>query len=303
MGRPVTIAWAAWLAEHPWQAALVAAGLGVLSLQGAALFVVLASAVPVLVLLERGPQAGINVMLAGCAAVIGTLLWFQQPIWFGLAYAAIVFGLPVLSGELLRRHGSLNLVFQVTLLLALIFVGLVFACLPQPTAIWEQLLKQAFDALVQAGFEIDATLIGRLAQTMWGAFVAVLVVANLSAVLLARWWQSQLHAPGEFGREFRELRTGVVLGTLLIMISITAFIADFAWLDSMAWVAMLGLALQGLAAAHRRKAEGHLQRGWLVAIYVMLIVPLFSFITVALLAGWGLADFWRRMSMNAARPS
>jgi len=67
----------------------------------------------------------------------------------------------------------------------------------------------------------------------------------------------------------------------------------------MAWVAVMGLALQGLATAHRRKAEGQLQRGWLVAIYVMLIVPLFSFVTVALLAGWGLADFWRRMRINA----
>jgi cobalamin synthase len=162
------------------------------------------------------------------------------------------------------------------------------------------LLKQAFAALNTAGFAMDATLIDRLAQTMWGAFVAVLVLANLSAVLLARWWQSLLHQPGAFGREFRDLRSGVVLGTLLIVIAVSALWLTFAWLDSMAWVAMMGLALQGLAAAHRRKAEGHLQRGWLVAIYVMLIVPLFSFITVALLAGWGLADFWRRMRISAA---
>ncbi|MGE0113713.1 MAG: hypothetical protein AB7T07_02335 [Steroidobacteraceae bacterium] len=294
---------AVWLTEHPWRAAMIAAGLGVLSLQGAVLFVVLASAVPVLVILERGPRAGINVMLAGCAAIIGTLLWLQQPLWFGLAYAAALFGLPVLSGELLRRFGSLNLVFQLMLALALLTIALVFALLLEPTAIWEQLLGQALNALLQAGFTMDATLVARLAQTMWGAFVAVLTLVNISALLLARWWQSLLHAPGEFGREFRELRSGVVLGTLLVMVAVAALIADFAWLDSMAWVAMMGLALQGLAAAHRRKAEGGLQRGWLVAIYVMLIVPLFSFITVALLAGWGLADFWRRMRVGAARPS
>jgi hypothetical protein len=279
---------------------MVTACLAVLSLQGAALFVVLASAVPVLVILERGPQAGINVMLSGCVAIVGMLLWYQQPLWFALAYAAALFGLPLLMGELLRRFGSLNLVYQLTLMLALVAIGLVFALLPAPIAIWAQLLKQAFAALNTAGFAMDATLIDRLAQTMWGAFVAVLVLANLSAVLLARWWQSLLHQPGAFGREFRDLRSGVVLGTLLIVIAVSALWLTFAWLDSMAWVAMMGLALQGLAAAHRRKAEGHLQRGWLVAIYVMLIVPLFSFITVALLAGWGLADFWRRMRMSAA---
>jgi len=64
---------------------------------------------------------------------------------------------------------------------------------------------------------------------------------------------------------------------------------------------MLGLALQGLASAHRRKAEGQLPRGWLMVIYVMLMVPIFSFITVALLAGWGLADFWRNMRITSLR--
>jgi hypothetical protein len=291
---------AAWFVEHPWRAAMVAACLGVLSLQGATLFVMLASAVPVLMILERGPQAGINSMLAGCTAVIGTLLWYQQPLWFAMAYAVTLFGLPVLMGELLRRFGSLNLVFQLTLVLALLAIGLVFALIPAPVAVWVQLLKQAFAALAPAGLVVDAALIDRLAQTMWGAFVAVLVLANLSAIFLARWWQSLLHQPGAFGREFRDLRSGVVSGTLLIAIALAALWLNVAWLDSMAWVAMMGLALQGLAAAHRRKAEGQLQRGWLVAIYVMLIVPLFSFITVALLAGLGLADFWRRMRMNAA---
>ncbi len=300
--HPKSTAWAAWLVGHPWRAAIVAACLGVLSLQGAVVFVVLASTVPVLVILERGSQAGVNVMLAGSAAVIATLAWFEQPIWFGLVYAAAVFGVPTLLGELLRRFGSLNLVFQLTLVLALLVLGLVFVVLAEPTAVWEQLLKQAFEALTQAGLQMDSTLIGRLAQTMWGAFTAMLVLANLCAVLLARWWQSLLHTPGAFGLEFRELRSGVVLGTLLIMISVAALIVDAAWLDSMAWVAMMGLAFQGLAVAHRRKAEGQLQRGWLVAIYVMLIVPLFSFITVALLAGWGLADFWRRMRISAVRP-
>jgi len=80
-----------------------------------------------------------------------------------------------------------------------------------------------------------------------------------------------------------------------VAISVVALVADFASVDCMAWVAMLGLALQGLASAHRRKAEGRLPRGWLIVIYVMLMVPFFSFVTVALLAGWGLADVWRYM--------
>jgi hypothetical protein len=304
MNRPKTppkvTSWAAWLVEHSWQTALITACLGVLSPQGVA---ILASAVPTLLVLERGPQAGMNAMLAGCAAVICMLLWLQHPLWFALAYALVVFILPVLLGEVLRRSGSLNLVFQLTLMTALMVIASVFALLPDPDAIWIQLLQQAFAALTQAGVVADPALIEQLAQTMWGAFIAVLVLAMLCSVMLARWWQSQIHAPGEFGREFRELRSGIVLGTVLITVSVASLIANLAWLNSMAWVAMLGLALQGLAAVHRRKAEGQLQRGWLVAIYVMLIVPLFSFVTVVVLAGCGLADFWRRLRISAAQPS
>jgi hypothetical protein len=49
-------------------------------------------------------------------------------------------------------------------------------------------------------------------------------------------------------------------------------------------VAFVGLAFQGLAAAHRSKARGSMNRGWLAAIYVLLIVPLSTSITVVVLA-------------------
>lgn len=292
---------AAWLVDHPWQAVIITACLGVLSLQGAVLFVVVASAVPVLLLLARGTQAGLNAMLLGCAAVIGTLLWLQQPLWFAISYALGLFALPLILGEVLRRWGSLILVFQLTLVLALFVIGAVFLWLPQPSAIWVQLLQQALSALSKTGLSLDQIPVEQLARTMWGAFIAVLVLANLCATLLARWWQSLLVAPGEFGREFRELRSGMALGMLLVAVALLSLFTNYDWLDSLAWVAMLGLALQGLATLHRRKAQGRLQQGWLVAIYVMLIVPLFSFITVALLAGCGLADFWRRLRMDAAQ--
>lgn len=290
-----------WLTRHPWQAAVLAGCLGVLSLQGAVLFVVLASAVPVLMTLEHGPRTGGNLMLAVSAAMIGCLMWYQQSAGFALCYALVLFGLPMLLAELMRRTGSLNFVFQLTLLVALIVIASVFMLVPKPGEFWEGFLGRAFDALSQSGIQLDSALVPQLARTLWGAMVAVLLMAILSILFLARWWQSLIHEAGAFGREFRELRTGMVLGVVLVLISVAALFADQAWLDSMAWVAMLGLALQGLASAHRRKAEGQLPRGWLMVIYVMLMVPIFSFITVALLAGWGLADFWRNMRITSLR--
>lgn len=290
---------AAWLCEHPWRAAWMAALLGLLSLQGAIVLIPVASAIPALLWLVRGAQAGMNVGLSGSAAVIGVLLYFRQPVSIAVASAMVLFGVPMVLAALLRRYASLNLVFQVTLLVALLVLAGIFVVLPAPNVLWEQALTQVFSSLQESGFKLDAQFVPQLARTMWGALLAMVALSSVCAVFLARWWQSLLQAPGAFGHEFRELSSGNVLGTLLAMIAAASMVADFAWLDSMAWVAMLGLALQGLAAAHRRKANGQLQQGWLVAIYVLLIVPLFSFVTVALLAGWGLADFWRRAAARS----
>jgi hypothetical protein len=290
---------AAWLCERPWRAAWLAALLGVLSLQGVILMVPVASAIPVLLWLHRGPKFGMNVGLVGSVAVVAVLMYFKQSVLVSVACALILFGLPMLWAALLARFGSLNLVFQLTLLAALMFLAGVFVLLPEPIAIWQQAMEQVFNSLQASGVQMDAQFIPQLARTMWGAMVAVLVTTTLGSVFLGRWWQMLQVAPGAFGREFRQLSSGNVLGTVLAMIAAASLVSDFAWLNSMSWVAMLGLALQGLAAAHRRKAEGHLKHGWLVAIYVLLIVPLFSFVTVALLAGLGLADFWKRAAARS----
>lgn len=291
---------AAWLTERPWRAALVAACFGLFSLQSAMLFGAIASAIPVLVLLERGGIAGVNVMLAGSASVIATLLYFGYSWTMALSYAAVLFGLPTLLGELLRRSNSLTLVFQLTVLGAVGLLCAIHAWVAAPAQIWAQLLHQAFEALRPAGVTADEAMIASLARILWGAVIAVLAFSTLGSVFLARWCQSLLHAPGAFGREFQQLRTGIVLGTILVVITITSVFVNVALLDSLAWVAIMALALQGLATAHRAKAEGYLQRGWLVAIYVLLIVPLSMFITVAVLAVWGLADHWRRMMRPTA---
>ena len=284
---------AVWFTKHPWQATFVAACLGVLSLQGAVLLVVLASAIPVLVTLERGSRLGGNAMLTVSAAMIGCLMWYQQATWIAMTYALVLFVLPMMLADLLRRTASLNLVFQLSLLIALTSIALVHVLLPEPTLFWVQFLGEAFKALSESGIQFDDTLVPELARILWGAMVAVLLLTVLGAVFLGRWWQSLLHSPGAFGKEFRGLASGVILGVMLLVISVLALVSDFAWADSMAWVAVLGLALLGLAGAHRRKAQGRFTGGWLVLIYVMLLLPFFSFVTVALLAGLGLADFWK----------
>lgn len=278
---------------------MVTACLSVLLLLGV-IPLVLVGAIPALVTLERGPRAGINAMLAGSAAVIGTMIGFEQSAGYGATYAGMLFVLPVLFSELLRRYGSLNLVFQGILLLTLAVISLIFMVLPNPTDIWQAPLSQSMAMFQRAEIQVDATLFDYWVRSMWGAVAALLLLLNFSAMLLARWWQSLIHAPGEFGKEFRSLSAGVALTSVLALLSVASLFSNLAWLDSLAQVAVMGLALQGLAVAHRRKAEGSLRQGWLVTIYVLLVATLSSSVTVALLAVWGLVDFWRRKRLSAA---
>jgi hypothetical protein len=75
---------------------------------------------------------------------------------------------------------------------------------------------------------------------------------------------------------------------------VLALALDSPMIDSLAWVALAGLSFQGLAAAHRGKAVGRLSQGWLAAIYVLLLMPLSTSITVFVLAVWGFTDNWLR---------
>jgi hypothetical protein len=291
---------AAWFVEHPWRTAVITACLSVLLLVGMIPLLLVVGAIPALLTLEQGPRAGINAMLAGSAAVIGTMIGLEQPVGYGFAYAGMLFVLPVLFSEVLRRYASLNLVFQGMLLLTLGAISLVFVVLPSPTDIWQVPLSQSMAMLQRADIKVDTTLFDYWVRSMWGAVVALLLLLNFSAVLLARWWQSLIHAPGEFGKEFRSLTAGIALTSVMALLSVASLFSDLAWLDSLAQVAVMGLALLGLAVAHRRKAEGRLRQGWLVTIYVLLVATLSSSVTVTLLAVWGLVDFWRRKRISAA---
>ncbi|HSN70424.1 MAG TPA: hypothetical protein VLT59_02900, partial [Steroidobacteraceae bacterium] len=230
-----------------------------------------------------------------------TLLGAGVPPIVGVASVLMVFGAPLGLAEVLRRTGSLNLSFQLAVLGTGLLLAVVHIVLDDPGAIWQRWLELAASSLAEAGFEIDtAEVVASLRDTMWGSYAALNLLTMLGALFLGRWWQTLREAPGRFGAEFRELRLGLWLGLVATAIVIASVLADFAAVDALAWVAVTALAFEGLAAAHRGRALGRLGQVWLVLIYVFLIVPPTAFIMVALLAGWGFMDNWRRTSWRAA---
>jgi hypothetical protein len=290
-------AFAAWLIGRPWRAAVATAFCGALSQQMMLPFVVLAGAIPVLMLSRYDLRVALGIALSGAAAVTWIVLSASAAnIWVFLGIAWLFFG-PVSLGVILRRSGSLNLSFQVAVLFVALVVTLIHVLLPDPVALWVPLLRPIVEQMIASGLQLGSdaeTLVQLWARTMWGALAALSLGPVLGALFLGRWWESLLSAPGAFGREYQQLRLGMVLGALVTVTFVMTFVSDAALLSSLAWVGFAGLVFQGLAAAHRSKARGTLNRGWLAAIYVLLIVPLSMSVTVFVLALWGFADNWLR---------
>lgn len=294
---------AVWLTGHPWRAAFAGAVSGALSPQMPLPFLVLAGAIAVLVALRFDLRYAVAMAVAAGAAASWVVLSVAEPsAWLVFGIALLYFG-PVVLGTLLRRTGSLNLVYQVMLLGLAVLLIVLFATLPDPVGMWREQIELVWTSMTNAGFRLEGDrdlIIAAWSRTMWGALAALLLATVFGAVLLGRWWQSLLDAPGSFGAEYRQLRLGRALGIATTVLFIAAMLTDSALVASLAWVAFAALAFQGLAAAHRSKAVGRLDRGWLVAIYVLLIVLPVTSIVVFMLALWGFADNWLRPRTQSA---
>jgi hypothetical protein len=298
---------AAWLTEHPWRAAVASAVCGALSPQMIMPFPLLAVAIPVLVALRLDGRTALAVAATSAAAAGWVVFSVSQPPPWVLAIIALLVFSPVVLALLLKRTGSMNLCFQVAVLGAAVAVAIVYLALPDPIAIWTELLHQFRDSLASAGLKLAADQGGEeaillmWARTMWGAMAAFALATVFGGLLLGRWWQLLLQAPGSFGAEYRRLRLGVTLGVAITVQFVLAFLTDSPLVASLGWIAFAALVFQGLAAAHRGRAGGWLNKSWLAAIYVLLIMPLSAGFTAVLLALWGFADNWLRPRAQMSR--
>jgi hypothetical protein len=288
---------AAWLTERPWRAAVAIAFCGALS-QLMLPFTVLACAIPVLSALRFDARIGLGVAAIGAAAASWIVYSLAPTVLPGtFAGIALMFFGPVALALLLKRTGSLNLCFQVAVLATGAVLAIVHAALPDPVGVWKPLLNQLLDSMQTAGIRIDGdrqALVALWARSMWGVLGALALATVFGAMLLGRWWDSLLRAPGAFGAEYRQLKLGIALGVTVTVVFVLAIVLDSPLIAALAWVAFVALTFQGLAAAHRSRAGGTLNRGWLAAIYLLLVVPLSMMVTMCVLAIWGFADNWLR---------
>ena len=155
----------------------------------------------------------------------------------------------------------------------------------------EALVREQFDpAMLEALGELNR-LVDLVAYASY--FSVWSMIFALAVVLLARWWHALLDNPGGFGREFRGLRMDRRIAYLTVGLGVLALFdgAMGGGLVAILFRLVLTLyAVQGLAVAHSWVVHRNASRAWLVAIYVLLLMPLP--IGVLGLAVAGFSDAW-----------
>jgi hypothetical protein len=286
---------AKWLAGNLGGAVVVTALLGLLPLLGIGFAFFLPGAVPALVVLMRDPRVGVGVALGASGLLAASMLLFGRPMAVGLIYSAWVLGPPLALAVLLRRTESLSLCLQVaTLVGALLLVGL-HVSFGDPSQFWAPFVRDLAQEMQKHGVPselFDEGLAETLARTLWGWVAVLTMVLAMSALFLARWWQSLSEQPGSFGAEFRQLRLGRVLGVAAAAIVAWSLFGEQPLVDDIARLFLGALVIVGLAVMHRAVAQRKLSTAWLWVTYVMLVI--LPPAAVAGLAGWGFVDNWLR---------
>ncbi len=293
---------ASWISENPGRAVFVTGLLGLLPLLGLGFAFFLPGAVPALVALVRGPRLGL-VVAVGATVLLTLAMWMiGRPVPVGVIYSVWVLGPPLALAVILRRTGSLSMCLQLAVVAGVVLLLVLHLSLGDPEKFWAPFVRDLAEEMQRRGLPMDLEKDGlaeTLARTLWGWVTALTMLLAMCALFLARWWQMRLPPPGEgrFGAEFQQLRLGAVLGTAGAVLIVASLLTDRPLVDDLERIFLGALMLVGLAAAHRYKATGRLNGGWLWAIYAMLVFA--APIMVAAMAGWGFVDNWVRSQRPA----
>lgn len=302
-------AFASWVMKGRMQAVIAATVLAVLALLVAPLAMV-SSAVVMLAVLRQGWREGLLVVGSALLAIAGLGgLLFQMPIP-SLLIGLMLWTPAAVLGAVLGVTGSLRRAIEAAAIGAGGIVLLQYLLVDNPVAFWSEVLNsflaRRFGPEELAALETGPAL-EALATWMPGGVGAAWLLSTVISLLLARHWSSLIDQEGGFGREFRELRFGrwlLILVPLLLVGGIVVTGGTPNLLGQLYVVGMVVFLFQGLSVAHALVAEFGASVGWLVGLYMLLILVAPQGVTAVAAVGYvdGWLDLRARARARRGRP-
>ncbi|MES2605600.1 MAG: hypothetical protein V4603_11735 [Pseudomonadota bacterium] len=228
---------------------------------------VVSGAVVALVILRRGLQDGIQILL--WAMLPPGLQWL-----LGDPSPAFVLVGVVLASLVLRKTQS----WQMTSVLIMLAGVLLQLSLPlQQTYIAHS--QEIMDTLVANGLSLQVVVDGEVVTATSRQLVDALLrfyggyqmLMMLGCMLLGRYWQALLYNPGGFRQEFHNLRFDRrLMGVLLVLVALGVYgvspLND--WLMMFCMVPILN----GLAVVHSVVAQRKMGTTWVILAYLLLFI-------------------------------
>ena len=241
--------------------------------------------------LRQGWQRTLSLLFATVVMVVVLLMisgvkpyyivQFLLGVWVSVSVAAAV----------LRGTESQGMMVASAAVLALLFVLFMHYSQPDLTQYYRDLFDEVWFKHIEPGLsqqrsaeEVSSlkAVADKMVPLLNGVRASFIVFGIVSAVLLARAWQSQLFNPGGFWKEFLQLRLPRWL-LVMMMIAAVAVITQPGANDSIArdslMVLVMAYAFQGLVTVHAIVDKKPTMKPWLVAMYFsLLFVTLYALI-------------------------
>lgn len=266
-----------------------------------------------LVTLQKGAGEGALFMTAATLPIVVLLaLTAVSPelgvspllIWMALALTALCSLLTWVSAVLLLRQMTWSGILQLAALFGVMVVSVVHLVYPDIAAWWAE--KMVF--LAKAILKSSSVMMGAMQDNaimlsdnqlaeinvyktnMTGMVAAMVLMQSLLTLVIARWWQAAVFAPGMLRRELHHIRLSQLAGVLFIISQVLIFQGSSVMVDAMPVIALL-FVCAGLSVIHYffSLMESKTRLFWIALIYVLLIY-LRNFGALVMLIG--LLDVW-----------
>ena len=249
------------------------------------LFPLISPATVGLVLLRKGSQEGMVVLLWAALPLIASYFFGQ-----GSSLLAVISGFSLLLTLAAATVLSATRSWQWTILTSMSTATVVTLVIGLLLGVEIDLLIDRLNALfaevaAQQSSQIEPVAASR--PLVLGASALMLALSTVVCLFVARWWQAMLYNPGGFGEEFRQLRLDMRVAGLLIGVFVLVLYLPIEyrfWAELM----LVPLLLAGLSLMHYAVNVAALGSSWLVFMYIGLVVS--GPVIGGLLVGLGLAD-------------
>ena len=288
--------------KSPFHASTIVGILAILSLF-IPLVSVLSGAIVGLIILTQGLLSGARALAISIVGITAVSYLVTQSPEMGITLGLVQWVPIVILAEILRRTRSMSFTLVSGMVLAMLLVVAQYVLWPDIDKLWAEYVQVMFKGVAQdqpgLGMEQIQASMQELVHWMVIVLVAVMYSTFIGTLMASRWFQARIADSQGFRDEFYHIRLGQGAAIATILLAILSTLLKQDMLLAMLMVMLATFLYQGLAVVHSW-SKGGKRKGWLVLLYVMMVIfPQIAAATAFL----GVIDNWTDFRSRLRRES